>query len=233
MPKSVLQARRGDAPALDDHLGGQRLDGVAQRQMDRHRNDPQPAAGQHHHRFARHAGQRRQIFGMAGIAEPGLIERALLDRVRHHARAFARLNQRHRPLDAAQHGGSVGRIGRARFHRMVQRCRQDRKGAVEDRRRLAGAANHLDRNIQPDPLRQRADTLRIVQQHEGRHRLADPLGPGLQRQFAADARRLAHGEGESGPPVIIRRAGPRKRSGAGRAAAGAEACPAAPDRASS
>ena len=72
-----------------------------ERNVDGHRNGPQLRAGQHHHR--RHAvpggkpGEMRQIFGVAGKSEAGVVENFLGDRPGHQRGGPSG----HRVLDAA------------------------------------------------------------------------------------------------------------------------------------
>src|SRR3546814_10182453 len=66
---------------------------LAQRDMDGHGHDAQPVGGQHHHRGDA-AAQGGEIFGMAGMAEAGGIERRLVDRIGDHGAGLATAGKR-------------------------------------------------------------------------------------------------------------------------------------------
>ncbi len=85
MPKRCAQVARDDAAGLDDEIGGQRGDDLAQRQMDGDRHDRELGRPQHHHRLRGDAGrllrQLGEIFGVAGLGEARAIEHVLGDRI--------------------------------------------------------------------------------------------------------------------------------------------------------
>ena len=115
----------------------------AQAQMHGHRHHPQRSAGQHHHRRASSPASAARIFGMAGKAEAGVVERLLVDRVgddgrRLAAAAPARPPSRSRPITAAplRRSGWPGTAAQASGRSSTGRAcakRRQRVGAVVDR----------------------------------------------------------------------------------------------------
>ena len=79
--KITPQRRVDDASGMDDRRTRQAFDRLTQRQVDRHGNDTQFAACQHHHRRFRRARELGEILGVAGVMETGAVERVLVDRV--------------------------------------------------------------------------------------------------------------------------------------------------------
>ena len=103
----------GDAQGLQHGVESDRLDGLAQRQVDRHQHHAQLAIGQHHpHRRWRAAGgaargQRLQHLGVPGVRHTRCGEGFFVDRRGDDRRAGAALNQAHGMLDAGRGSGTV------------------------------------------------------------------------------------------------------------------------------
>ncbi len=79
------QVVRHDPAGLDDEVGGQPADHVAQRQVDGDRHHGEFRRPQHHHRMHRHAGvflgELGEIFGMSRLGEARAVEHVLGDRI--------------------------------------------------------------------------------------------------------------------------------------------------------
>ena len=119
--------RRGEAPAelvgddgggLDDEALGERRGDLAERDVDGDRNGLQVRAGEHHHRPRRRAGPRRrqraQELGVAGMAEAGVVERLLGDRVGDDGAGEAGADIADGARDRLDHGLRILGIGGAR-----------------------------------------------------------------------------------------------------------------------
>src|SRR5207248_11432514 len=116
----ALQRPMRDMPGRHDRRAGQRRDRFAQCQMDRHRYDAQLARRQHHdRRYVGYAverpGQLAEIFRMAGVPEPGTVQRLLVDRVRDDRRRVARLYLGYSAVDGTYDETCIGRVGTLRL----------------------------------------------------------------------------------------------------------------------
>jgi hypothetical protein len=168
--------------------------------MDRHRYDAQAAAGKHHGdlgRPARRAAQRGQELGVAGVAEACVLQRLLLDRIGHDRGRDAIAGQRRATLDAGDDRAGVAHVGLAGARLDGKRLAQHRQRPRECGGGAGGRVDLHDLDRQRQLPRQVSQPVRIVDGEEG-ERIARRVSqqPGLQRQFAADAGRLAHGDGE-------------------------------------
>ena len=189
MPKSRRSASATIRACATMHRLVQAARHLGQRDVDRQRHHPQRRADQQHHRPAA-AGELGQELGVAGKAEAGGVEGRLVDRVGDHGRRGPSAGQRHRPHDAGDDGGTRGRIGlpRRRLDRLPQR--QHGQCVREHRRRLGRVGDLADGRtaLAPQPVR-------VVQHQEGRPLPRQPP-PGRDRDLAADAGGLAHGDRE-------------------------------------
>ena len=195
-----LQAGRGDAAHAHDRLRVEGPDRLRQRKMDGDRHDAQLRAGQHHRDLDRMVGGARcelgQELGMAGMREARVLQRLFLDRIGGEARDLAGERQRDGAFDGLDRGRRIGGIGMAGPDRRPQAHRQDRQRRGKDAARLgrmgdllAGERRRRSRARARQAGRDRRET------KNGRACRA-PAKPGLEGQFAADAGRLAHRDGE-------------------------------------
>ena len=99
-----------DAQRLPDRVEAQRVDGVAQREVDRHQHHPQLVVGQHHAHWRQRAalrGQGLQHLGVARKCATCCSQRFFMDRRGDDGRALPCLHQLHGVLDAARSGRAV------------------------------------------------------------------------------------------------------------------------------
>ena len=188
------QRRMGGARGGGDQLRRQHRDGVAQRHVHGDRHHPQQRAGQHHDFLARHAGERRQELGMAGIGEPRGIQRRFVDGIGDHRTRLQVQRHRDRSGDRPDDLGRVGRVRIARPRRVDQRHRDDRQRVGEHPRRGLGIRHRHDRHVQAQTPRQFVEMGRIVERNE---RITVATGqPRAQGALPADAGGIAHGQRE-------------------------------------
>jgi len=189
----------GDANRLEHGLERDRLDGSAQRHVDRHQHRAQLVVGQHHANRRSDAvpcGKGLQHLGVARVRDAGRSQRPLVDRRRDDGRDPAIHRQVHRLLDAA----SGGRTG-ARTHAA------DR--GVDQARGDAGCLQHADA-----VGRQRRRIARLLDRGHGQHAAGERGGSSHHRDVTdhetafsatakqrrddlrADAARVAHRDGD-------------------------------------
>ena len=99
-----------DAQRLPDRVEAQRVDGVAQREVDRHQHHPQLVIGQHHAHWRQRAtlrGQGLQHFRVPWEGDACCRQRFFVDRCGDDRSALPRLHQLHRMLNAARSGRAV------------------------------------------------------------------------------------------------------------------------------
>ncbi len=193
-PETVLQVPGGDAARGDDQLAGQRRRHFGERNMDGDRHGAQVRSRQKHHRYRLDPGvtkgQMRQILGMAGKAEAGVIKRLLGDGAGDDGGGLAGKAV----LDGAVDGlDDAGRVGLVRFAGHVCEAsgeRYDRQRPLEDDGRI-GRRRLFDFDLGADHARTRGDHGRVGQQVEGRNAVTFSVLPCGDRRLGTDAGRVA------------------------------------------
>jgi hypothetical protein len=209
------QRRRHGSAMLDDPFARQGGGDIGQRQVGRDRHRTQAPAGQHHRRPAVPTGRLAQIFGQAGVSKARFVQHVLLHRVGDHRGGPPVADQTDGPVDRVHHRAGGCGVGMAGPHGDAQIDRQDRQGALEHAAGFGRLGHRTNGDIQPQCGRQPLESLRVVDGNVGR-RVGAAGSPGLERQLAADAGRLAHGNGErlaeGGGHTLTSRKAARRRS---------------------
>jgi hypothetical protein len=213
-PEIALQRVMRHPPGRDDHRARQRRDRRAQGEVDRHRHDPQCGRGDHHDR--RQPGdaveplrQLAQIFGVAGMAEAGAVQRLLVDRVGDDRRRLSVAYIGGRAVDRGDDPSRIGRVRPAGAGQALAADRRHRQRIGKHRGRALRRVDRLHRHPPAEPRRQRRQPIRIVDHIERRHPTAFAYviaaAPGFEGDLAADPGRLAHRQGERqchAPPAL-------------------------------
>src|SRR5262249_46970261 len=136
-----------------------------------------------------------EIFSVAGMPEACVLQRLLLDWIRHHTGNLPRKSELRRTLDRGDGRARIGRIRLSRTNRCTEMNREHRQGAGKSPNSLHRAVDWLQWDREAEVVGQFLESRDIVD-GEKRSRLASPLLPRLEGEFAADAGRLAHRDGE-------------------------------------
>ena len=194
-----LRSLGDDPPGLDDHLFGERVGHVAERDVDRHRHRPELGPGEHHHRTGGEAGpggrQRSEELGVAGMAEAGGVERLLADRIGDQSRGVAGADVADGARNRLDDGGGIRRIGSPRLGRDRGLERHDRQRRVEDRRGVA-RLDGFDRTIQPELPGAVGNEVRVGEEVEGRNAKPLVLTPDDKGEVGPDTAGFAHRQGQ-------------------------------------
>ena len=115
MAKSLARAAATMRTVASMRLGGYGVRHACQRNVNRQRHDAQFVAGEHHDRRVISAGiakfgEGREIFGMAGVAEAGLVEDRLGDGVGDDGAGAPGIGGVDGLFDRREHGCGVGCI---------------------------------------------------------------------------------------------------------------------------
>src|SRR5207237_9816600 len=149
-------------------------------------------------------GQRAEIFGMAGVTDPGTVQRLLVDRVRDDRRRSARLHLGDSAVDGADDEPCIGRAWSPRLGEAFAADWQNRQRVGKYLGRVSRRRDRPYRYRPTKPRRQSREPVRIVDHIKQRYAVTAPQ-PGLQRDLAADPGRLAHRQGERqghAPPAL-------------------------------
>ena len=157
----IAQRRVRDDRGRDDAVGGELIQCLAQRNVDRDRDNAQRWRRQHHHRQPG-IGKCRQELGMAGIAKAGVVECGFADRVGDDATHLAGQSEANGVFYRRNDRGGIGRIGMAGANFRGQLYAQHRNGVG------INSAGFLDREYFPDRCDvQFGQTVRIIQGDKG------------------------------------------------------------------
>ena len=116
MPKRAFRSATAIRAVVDDQVGRELRERLAQRKMDGHGHDGERRRPQHHHRLRRLAaigGQLGKKFGVAGMAESGAVEHALGDRIGDDGAGSSAPDMVDGMADGGQRGVRAGFVGLA------------------------------------------------------------------------------------------------------------------------
>jgi hypothetical protein len=188
-----------DPRRLHDQLLVQRGRHLAERNVNGDRDCLQLRTGEHHHGPPRRPGpggrQRAEEFRVAGMAEAGVVERLLVDRVGDHRRRGARADIADRPCDRLDHrrGGDPVDHPRRRPDGGVETNHRQRR---RERRLCLPGQDCAEGHVQSEaarPLRQHVDIGKNVESRQAQFLPAHPSG---KRHVGTDSTRFAHGQGK-------------------------------------
>ena len=199
-PRQAQAQRRrvGDADRLEHRVEGDRVDRLAQRQVDRHQHRAQLVVGQHHahrRRAAARAASACSISVWPGYGTPAAASASLWIGAVTIPPACALLHQPHRALDAGGRGPAAARVDPAE-RRLDQVGRQALD--LEHRQAVGRHVGELPRVVEPRHRQQPADDAGGAPHHgdiaddERARRLAALEQPG--DDLRADAGGIAHGD---------------------------------------
>ena len=185
-----------DARGLDDQVGRQCCDRLAQRQMDGHRHHGQRLRPQHHHRQRRPAANRRKFgeeFGVAGMFESGAVEYALSDRVGDNGAGATGHDIGDGVADRGDRGGGAALVRAARLGGDGMTVGDHRQRVGEQ---VCGGVGGCGAGVERDAEQARAafDKVLVADQVERRKLQLIAAQPRRNGDVGPDAGRFAKGQ---------------------------------------
>ena len=163
--------------------------------MHRYWHHSEPWASEHHDPSGVAAGQFFQELRVTGMAEARSVECFLLDRVRHHGSCAPATGEVDRAHDRRNDRARIRGVRAAHEHRMREPARQHAERLVKASGSFLGARHRAERHGPPQHGREPRKPVGVIDDEE-RWDTLRPTEPRHERDLTADARGLAHREGD-------------------------------------